>query len=283
MLKRFRAGHPILYCIFAEVAFLVVLQLGGLLELLAILFYRVTGLGWGFVTDDYAMDALGQLPSILFGIFLLYRTGEQKLITRRGCGFLNGMLVGMGLFAIIGYDLTLRLFFSQENGEMRSPLQLFWFAVSMLFIGIAEEFLARGVVAETLLEHFGTSRKGVWEACLLSGCIFGAGHLINVFVSAPLGVLVQCIFAAFLGAFLAAVYFRTGNLWVTVFLHALMDFSSLWESGAYGTHSAAEAISGYSIQQLRGALLYILPLFFLLRKKKIGEVELYFGQDCKKE
>ncbi len=57
----------------------------------------------------------------------------------------------------------------------------------MMLVGVAEEFLFRGVVAETLLEHFGTSRAGVWKACLLSGVLFGCAHLTNLFTSAPLG------------------------------------------------------------------------------------------------
>ena len=98
-----------------------------------------------------------------------------------------------------------------------------WFLIGMTSVGVAEEFLFRGVIAQTLLEHFGTSRAGVWKACLLSGLYFGAAHLTNLTGSAPLGVLMQCVFAASLGTLLAAVYFRTGNIWVTVFIHAAMD------------------------------------------------------------
>ena len=68
-----------------------------------------------------------------------------------------------------------------------------WFLIGMTSVGVAEEFLFRGVIAQTLLEHFGTSRAGVWKACLLSGLYFGAAHLTNLTGSAPLGVLMQCV------------------------------------------------------------------------------------------
>ena len=135
--------------------------------------------------------------------------------------------------------------------------------------------------AHRLLEHFGTSRAGVWKACLLSGLYFGAAHLTNLTGSAPLGVLMQCVFAASLGTLLAAVYFRTGNIWVTVFIHAAMDITSMLIGGLYGTQTVADSISTYDITMLTSIAVYLIPTVFLLRKKKLSEVELYFGRDMK--
>mgnify|MGYP000267258656 CR=1 FL=1 len=121
---------------------------------------------------------------------------------------------------------------------------------------------------------------GVWKACLLSGLLFGAAHLTNLLSSAPFGVLMQCVFAASLGTLFAAIYFRTGNLWVTVFLHGAMDIASMLVGGLYGTEDVAESISGYDASMMLSILIYLIPTLFLLRKKKIGEVALYFGRDC---
>ena len=148
--------------------------------------------------------------------------------------------------------------------------------------GVVHEFSTiEGVIAQTLLEHFGTSRAGVWKACLLSGLYFGAAHLTNLTGSAPLGVLMQCVFAASLGTLLAAVYFRTGNIWVTVFIHAAMDITSMLIGGLYGTQTVADSISTYDITMLTSIAVYLIPTAFLLRKKKLSEVELYFGRDMK--
>ena len=144
-------------------------------------------------------------------------------------------------------------------------------------VGVAEEFLFRGVIAETLLEHFGTSRAGVWKACLLSGVLFGAAHLTNLSSSAPFGVLMQCAFSASLGTLFAAIYFRTGNLWVTVFLHGAMDIASMLIGGLYGTTTLSESVSGYDASMLLTVVVYLLPVAFLLRKKKLPEVQLYWG------
>ena len=147
----------------------------------------------------------------------------------------------------------------------------------MAMVGVAEELIFRGVIAQTLLEHFGTSRVGVWKACLLSGVLFGAAHLSNLLGSEPFGVLMQCVFAASLGTLFAAVYFRTGNLWVTVFLHGAMDISSMLIGGLYGTTTLSESVSGYDASMLLTVVVYLLPVAFLLRKKKLPEVQLYWG------
>ena len=116
----------------------------------------------------------------------------------------------------------------------------------------------------------------------MSGVLFGAAHLTNILSSAPFGVLMQCVFAASLGTLFAAIYFRTGNLWVTVFLHGAMDISSMLIGGLYGTTTVAEAVSGYDASMLLSVLLYLIPTAFLLRRKKLPEVQLYWHQYVKK-
>lgn len=56
----------------------------------------------------------------------------------------------------------------------------------MILVGVAEELVFRGVIAQTLLERYGTARAGAWKACLVSGALFGAAHLSNLLGSAPL-------------------------------------------------------------------------------------------------
>lgn len=183
----------------------------------------------------------------------------------------------------IGYNAFGALVLGRpENGVLQPAARICTFLVSMAMVGVAEEFIFRGVIAQTLLEHFGTSRAGVWKACLLSGVLFGAAHLTNILSSAPFGVLMQCVFAASLGTLFAAIYFRTGNLWVTVFLHGAMDISSMLIGGLYGTTTVADAVSGYDASMLLSVLLYLIPTAVLLRKKKLPEVQLYWHQYVKK-
>ena len=277
MLKRLRSAHPMLYCLGAEVLFLGMLFVASMVSLLGILFV----LRDLEMADDYLLTTLQEAAGILTACFLLARTGKIGLLRRRGSGFFNGLLVGMYPLVLIGYSLYTKLMFGMpEDGQLQPAFSIFSFFLSMALVGVAEEFIFRGVIAQSLLERFGTGRAGVWKACLLSGLLFGAAHLTNLLSSAPFGVLMQCVFAASLGTLFAAIYFRTGNLWVTVFLHGAMDIASMLVGGLYGTEDVAESISGYDASMMLSILIYLIPTLFLLRKKKIGEVALYFGRDC---
>ena len=275
MLKRLRKAHPMLYCLVAEVLFLGVLFVASFLALLLVLFI-VRDID---LVDDYMLTVLQEATGVLVAYIFLRRTGRSGLLRRRGSGFFNGLLVGLYPLGLIGFNAYNTLLFGLPEGEMLPTWRIVWFLLGMTSVGVAEEFLFRGVIAQTLLEHFGTSRAGIWKACLLSGLYFGAAHLTNLIGSAPLGVLMQCVFAASLGTMLAAIYFRTGNIWVTVFIHAAMDIISMLVGGLYGTQTVSDSISTYDLSMLFSVAIYLIPTAFLLRRKKLGEVELYFGRD----
>ena len=203
MLKRLRTAHPILYCILAEVLFLGSLFLSSLVLTVALMAAGADFSG----LDEYFLSLVQELVGAGAAWLLLRRTGRQGLLGRRGSGFWNGLLVGMYPLAFICYSIYSALIFERPDTPLLPAGRILSFLACMAMVGVAEEFLFRGVIAETLLEHFGTSRAGVWKACLLSGVLFGAAHLTNLSSSAPFGVLMQCAFSASLGALFAAIYF----------------------------------------------------------------------------
>ena len=275
MLKRLRTAHPILYCILSEVLFLGSMVLFSLLATIGL-----AAAGADFDTmDGYLLGSVQEAVGLAVALLLLARTGRLDLLHRRGCGFLNGMLVGMYPLFFIGYTTVGTLAFDRPDTPLLPLSRILTFMLNMILVGVAEELVFRGIIAQTLLERYGTARAGVWKACLVSGVLFGAAHLSNLLGSAPFGVLMQCVFAGSLGVLFAAIYFRTGNLWVLVFLHGAQDAASLLAGGLYGTENMSTAVSSYDSTMLLSVLVYLIPTFFLLRKKKIGEVGLYFGKD----
>ena len=280
MLKRLRTAHPILYCILSEVLFLGSMVVFSLLATIVL-----AAAGADFDTmDGYlfgsVQEAVGLAVALLLGIILyVFVKGIHtvNLLRRRGCGFLNGLLVGMYPLFFIGYTAFGTLAFGRPDTPLLPLPRILTFLLNMILVGVAEELVFRGIIAQTLLERYGTARAGVWKACLVSGVLFGAAHLSNLLGSAPFGVLMQCVFAASLGVMLAAIYFRTGNLWVTVFLHSAMDIAAMLIGGLYGTTSVAESVSGYDASRLLSVAVYLIPTLFLLRKKKLPEVQLYWG------
>ena len=273
MLKRLRKAHPILFCVLAEVVFLASLFVTDLVFTIALVLFRAD-----FASiDTYLYSTLQELVGAMVAVLFLVRTDRAGLLRRRGSGFFNGLLVGMYPLFFIGYTTVGTLAFGRPDTPLLPLPRILTFMLNMILVGVAEELVFRGIIAQTLLERYGTARAGVWKACLVSGVLFGAAHLSNLLGSAPFGVLMQCVFAASLGVMLAAIYFRTGNLWVTVFLHSAMDIAAMLIGGLYGTTSVAESVSGYDASRLLSVAVYLIPSVFLLRKKKLPEVQLYWG------
>ncbi len=279
MIKRLQTKHPLLYCVLAAALFLAAMMLGiNLFTLLLTLAGPVFMLP--FVVEPYLLQIAQEVFGGAAAVFLLAATGSLGELARRGRGFLDGLLVGMLPFVLSCYSLTVNLVLigPPEGAALKAPWRIAVFFIAMLMIGAAEEFLFRGVVARTLLEHFGSSHLGIWKACLLSGVVFGAGHAVNLLSSAPLGVLVQCCLTASLGILYAAIYYRTGNVWVVVFLHTLQDVAAMAASGLYeGGASIGEMVSSYDASMLIGMLFYLVPAAILLRGKRLPEIAAFSG------
>ena len=232
------------------------------------------------VEDVLHLLLLLRLLGLAAALVLLWRTDQLWAFTKRGCGFWDGLLVGMTPFVMVCLGLAVNVGapILPEDAVLKAPWRIAVFFVTMFLIGLTEESMFRGVVGQTLLLHFGPSRTGVWKACLLSGALFGALHLTNLVSSAPLGVLIQCCMAGGLGVLYGAIYFRTGNLWVVIALHALQDTAALVNTGLYdGVASTSEVVSSYDPSMLVGLLFYLVPALFLLRRSRLPLVAAYWG------
>ncbi|MBT2502688.1 CPBP family intramembrane glutamic endopeptidase [Curtobacterium sp. ISL-83] len=96
-------------------------------------------------------------------------------------------------------------------------------AVGVLFVGVFEELMTRGVLLVGLRRRL--PEFGVWA---VSCVLFGLLHLLNVLAGAGLGpTLIQVVFAASFGSTLYVARRVTGNLLAPVLLHAFWDFGSI--------------------------------------------------------
>lgn len=104
-------------------------------------------------------------------------------------------------------------------------------AVGVLFVGVFEELLTRGVLLVGLRRRL--PEFGVWiGSCVL----FGLLHFLNVLAGAGVGVIVvQVVFAASFGSTLYLARRLTGNLLAPVLLHASWDFGSIAVSATVPT------------------------------------------------
>ena len=158
MLKRLRAKHPIGFCVLSEVLFLGSLLLASYLIVFALVLFGVDLER----VDSYFLSAVQEAVGMVVALVILGRTGKMYLLRRRGSGFFNGLLVGMYPLVLIGYSLYTKLMFGMpEDGQLQPAFSIFSFFLSMALVGVAEEFIFRGVIAQSLLERFGTGRAGV--------------------------------------------------------------------------------------------------------------------------
>ena len=118
MLKRLRKNHPLGYCVGAEVLFLGSLVLTSILVVFLLMLFRFD-LNYA---DDYLLGCIQELVGVGVAVLLLKRTGKAQLLRKRGCGFFNGLLVGMYPLALLAYTLYTKILFGLPEDGTLLPL-----------------------------------------------------------------------------------------------------------------------------------------------------------------
>ena len=276
MLKKLREKYIWLYAILM----LVLFKVGQDLSDIPLNFVFTHGL---YPESETAQVFYGQMIAdlvvVVIMILVLWRTGKLSLLKKRGIGFIKSIPLAaypicFSLVALVG-----SCFFAlAEDAKIANSNHILIFVLCMLMIGLSEELCTRVIIAQSFLEHYGTDSKGVWKAAIFSGLLFGCLHLVNLEVKEPIDVFVQCVVAGIGGITYAAIYFRGGNYWILVFVHALNDFGTSAMFGLFQYGNILESFSTTATQSsdfsgLFLAIPEIIVILFLLRKKKIGQVK----------
>lgn len=244
------------FCFFTAAAFI------GAGQLLAFLPFMDTA--WG---GPLAELCLGLLAAVA-----LWAVGHGRVLTEKGAGFKEGLKAGgflVGYLALLALAMA-AIWEREPVGEM----EVLRFVLYMLAIGLAEELCFRGVIQNVLAGAYGRdSARGVWLTVILSGAIFGAVHMTNVFAGAAVyGVLMQAVAAAAVGMYFGAIYIRCGNIWFLVLLHAFNDLAGMLAAGGLDESAMVESVSSYGPERLVTVALYLGLTMFLLRPKKMAEI-----------
>ena len=162
---------------------------------------------------------------------------------------------------------------AEEGLSYKQPLEIIFYILFVLCIGISEELLMRGTVTELMLRKYGESRKGTWMSVIIGSLLFGGMHITNIFAGQGLmATLAQVVVTAFMGFTFNAVYVRHRNIYSVMILHALLDFVTIWEYGMISGNSIANVNSSsdpgrLSINLLQIALYGISGLIIMRRRK----------------
>lgn len=250
MIRSFATQHCILFSILVCISTLLISSLFS--------FDNNPVTGWDKLLGDLLITII---CLILIRILDLQSTsGIQRI------GIIKGLKLGIP-FLIIG---LLGAVISNLNTNFTEltirPLRfILLFTINMLFVGINEEILMRGLI----LNHF--VHRGVYgnkKSIIITAVIFGAIHLPNMFFFDPTTVIVQSVNAASAGVLFAVIFLISQNLWSVILTHMLVDWISLFIGycfvGGASIISVNMSISQGIIMILLGSLppLIIASLYF---------------------
>jgi membrane protease YdiL (CAAX protease family) len=246
----------------------------------------------------YFSSALFELAMLLFVLIMMKVTGQIRVLRAPRGTFFRGLFTGgfmivMAVFAIISAIIS-----RMDSLAFRGKGTILFSTVLFIFTGMAEEFMFRGITADVVLRRgFGAvqgeiasgqstgSKENVsgqreitpgrvWEAVFVSGLLFGLMHGLNLLTAPTLGVIVQMISAVLLGMVIAAIYCRSGNIWVVAAIHAFNDIAAGFPTLVLRSDGGGISgiIGSYGLTHLLSLIPYAVVLIVILRPGKMKEI-----------
>ncbi len=222
----------------------------------------------------YGVTLVSELVDVAYVMVVLVVLGYHKILQEKGEGFLRGFYIGGFMTAYCIYEVFGQFYLQRmAKAEAQPFFYILMFIAAVFLIGVNEEIVFRGIILNLFLDKFGNSKKGILTSTILSGVIFGAVHLTNIFSGVSVGsATIQAVEAALLGILFAQIYLRSGNIWITVIFHALTDFASMLPSGIYGAGNAVDTINKLSAINFIAIPVFLIPVLVLFRKNKLEEL-----------
>ena len=142
-----------------------------------------------------------------------------------------------------------------------------------IMVAFFEETCFRGVVFLGFLKKRRDTVTGRFLAIVFSSAVFGAVHLINIFIGAPpVAVILQIGYSFLIGAMCSVVLMKTANIWICILLHAIYNFGGsviedcgkgiIWDSVTV-TVTAVIAVA---------ATVYMVVLFFSIKSNELDRI-----------
>lgn len=222
-LKELKNSHVIWFCI-------LVLLLERVLIKIPISIFDYFEIFSGHTNCDYLFS---ELIVLAVALILISLTGQMHTLRWSGKGFAKSLVSGLIFFALAVLGCIVFVDEGIAQGVAYKPLpEIIAFVAFVLTVGLAEEFLCRGIIADSILERYGTSKSGVIVSVVLSACLFGMSHIVNVFYGQSLEeTIIQMIATSMMGTLLSAIYIKHKSVYGVAFLHALLNFMAMFMEG----------------------------------------------------
>lgn len=132
-----------------------------------------------------------------------------------------------------------------------SPLSSLLNVISMCFVGFLEEVIFRGLLFK------GMCKSNVKAAVIVSSLTFGAGHIVNLLLGAPLfETLLQLVYASAIGFCFTAIFFAGGSIIPCIISHAVVNSLSTFAADPGSTGRIVTAVVVSLISLAYGAWLF---------------------------
>ena len=189
----------------------------------------------GLLPKTLPMNYLAQSIIIIIPVALVFVFGFSNVFKKGR--FFRGMACALPY--IIWQFILMALVLSKYLKDPELSWQPWYLIVYGLFtvlgIGIREESIYRGIIQNIVAKKYANSMKGIWITAIVGSSIFGVMHFSNIFSNvAPAAVFTQILSAAVTGLVFSAIYLRSGNIWVVILLHTLVDTVGLVPSTFLG-------------------------------------------------
>ena len=243
--------------------------------IIAFLFYFImkgVSAVFNVLPDLLVVDYIEEIFCIIYPIGIVILFGFSSKLKSKN--FFKGLLCGMVFIAL---QLTALLTYFIDKLSNDAIVWKPWYLIilgiiSTIAIGVRDECFFRATIQNILAQKYAHSIKGVWFTAIISAIIFGLIHMFNVFAGVDvLSTIIQSVTNIGVGLFFAALYFRCGNIWTLIAVHALTDTSGLF-SYVFCYASEAEIISAISWHSLIMGIILVGVSIFMLRPSKCKEI-----------
>ncbi len=149
--------------------------------------------------------------------------GHQEVLQKKS--LLKSIWIIIPAFIISINNFPIIAFLDGRATLMEPIYSVYLFLLECLSVGFFEEIVFRGIILIYLVKRLSNHRNGLLLSIIISSAIFGLIHAFNFLNGASLNdTILQIGYSFLVGMMWAVMYLKTGNIWLTMILHATYNF-----------------------------------------------------------